>query len=802
MRNRARVEVWQLTSAAGALAAVFALQAAAQTVVGVTEKVQITSGMPRAASDEFGVSVSISGTTAIVGAPGREGFFLNSGAAYIYTLGDSGWGDEVVLQPDAGNTTRFGSSVAVSGDVAVVGSPLHDFNISANCGAAYIYRRVGGAWQPPQHLLPPSPGSNNNFGAAVATSGDLVLVGEIAGDGPAGNCGLVHVYRDTGGSFVLEATLAATDPGSFDQFGAALAVEGETIVVGAPFRNNAGAAYVFQNSGSPGSPSWSSAGPMTPVGIAAGDLFGFSVSIDGTRAAVGAPQADVNAVVDTGTAYIIDAVTTSPAITTTLTAPGGGGPNDYFGYSVSIWDTRVLVGAYSSNPNSTIEAGEVHVFNFDGSAWNEDTILRAADASASDFFGYSVSAEQHAVLGAFRDDGIRGSAYLYDLGPTAPPDADGDGLTNAEELLLGTDPDSADSDGDTLTDGAEVLVHGTNPLSPDSDGDTLGDAAEIGTHGTNPNSTDSDADGLNDAAEVNVHATDPLDPDSDFDGLNDGAEITVGTNPLDADHDDDGLVDGDEISLGSNPFLPDTDGDGLTDGFEADNAQMGCTSPTNPDSDGDGLSDGFEMSLYPLLDPCDGDADADDDGLPNSLEDDFGTDPLNADTDGDGLTDGAEVDAAGNGTCPNPLLADSDGDTLSDGQEANLGTSACSADSDGDGAADNIDTTPNDPGVEPDVIRAWLDTTSDEVMAFDVELFTGPNNNVAALRQFMSAITLRAAGIAADRGRTRLAILELQLLRRRFDGGSPPADWMDASPEKDGLVADIDAAIGWLQIED
>jgi hypothetical protein len=110
-------------------------------------------------------------------------------------------------------------------------------------------------------------------------------------------------------------------------------------------------------------------------------------------------------------------------------------------------------------------------------------------------------------------------------------DPDGDGLTDAEEVVLGTDPSDPDSDDDGLTDGDEVNVHGTDPSSADSDGDGLNDGDELNVHATNPLDSDSDDDGLSDGDEVNVHGTNPLNPDSDGDGIPDELEV-AGTRPI------------------------------------------------------------------------------------------------------------------------------------------------------------------------------------------------------------------------------------------------------------------------------
>ena len=133
--------------------------------------------------------------------------------------------------------------------------------------------------------------------------------------------------------------------------------------------------------------------------------------------------------------------------------------------------------------------------------------------------------------------GIGAISFSFD------PDSDDDGLTDGEEVILGTDPFDADSDDDGLTDGQEVEVYGTDPLDPDTDNDGLNDGDEIAA-GTDPFDADSDDDGLSDGDEVHVYGTDPLDPDTDDDGLTDGLEVALGTDPLDADSDDDGIPDG------------------------------------------------------------------------------------------------------------------------------------------------------------------------------------------------------------------------------------------------------------------
>jgi hypothetical protein len=195
--------------------------------------------------------------------------------------------------------------------------------------------------------------------------------------------------------------------------------------------------------------------------------------------------------------------------------------------------------------------------------------------------------------------GDNSGAIDFECEITGVFDADGDGLDDATEAGLGTDPFNADSDGDGLNDGDEVITHLTDPLIADTDGDGLadGDEVDLAAFGGCPDPlvADSDGDGLTDGEEVLLLVLDPCDTDTDADGLTDGLESIYGTDPLD----------------------PDTDGDGYLDGTEVDVAGgSGCPDPTNPDSDGDGIVEAAEAVL--------------------------GTDPCNADTDGDTVPDGVD----------------------------------------------------------------------------------------------------------------------------------------------------------------
>lgn len=240
-------------------------------------------------------------------------------------------------------------------------------------------------------------------------------------------------------------------------------------------------------------------------------------------------------------------------------------------------------------------------------------------------------------------------------------------------------PTDPDTDGDGVDDGAEVS-NGLDPLvavfDPDKDGVPNADESLLGTDPLNP---DTDKDGLNDGAEV-LQNTDPLDADTDKDRLADGSEKAVKADPLDPDTDDDGLNDGDEVRLGGDPTKTDTDGDTLNDGLEA---LMG-TSPAHADTDGDSLTDAEETQgmTDPLM------FDSDDDGLGDGAEYDFGTGPLDPDSDEDGMLDGWEVNFGFNPLAADDALSDADDDGLNNGKEAVFGTDPLNPDSDYDGLWD------------------------------------------------------------------------------------------------------------------
>jgi uncharacterized repeat protein (TIGR01451 family) len=205
-----------------------------------------------AAGDNFGISVAISGDTAVVGAFGDNTDAGDlSGSAYVFVRPGSNWAEQAKLTAsDAAASDSFGYSVAIDGDTAVVGAP-NDSDAGYKSGSAYAFARSGSSWTEQAKLTAPDAAEFDEFGTSVAVSDDTAVVGAF-GDSDAGNSsGSAYVFVRSGSSWTEQAKLTASDAAANDQFGFSVAISGDTAVAGAPNDNEAafaaGAAYVLVN---------------------------------------------------------------------------------------------------------------------------------------------------------------------------------------------------------------------------------------------------------------------------------------------------------------------------------------------------------------------------------------------------------------------------------------------------------------------------------------------------------------------------------------------------------------------------
>ena len=246
------------------------------------------------AGDTFGSSVALFGDAAFVGCPGGDGAALDSGTVYVFRKALSVWSQAAILAPADGVTgDRFGLSVGVYKDYAVVGAPDQD-SLGAEAGKAFVYERVGGVWIGMVKLTASDGASLDRFGTSVAISGDTVLIGAPghADEGPSS--GSAYVFRrDQGGAgnWGEVTKLTASNAANFHGFGQSVTLDGDVAVIGALGVAPGGAAYLFhRNEG--GSASWGELGMLAPSPLPSGARFGSSLALDGTTVAVGAPSGD------------------------------------------------------------------------------------------------------------------------------------------------------------------------------------------------------------------------------------------------------------------------------------------------------------------------------------------------------------------------------------------------------------------------------------------------------------------------------------------------------------------------------
>ncbi|MCU0776062.1 MAG: choice-of-anchor D domain-containing protein, partial [Akkermansiaceae bacterium] len=328
---------------------------------------------------------------------------------------------------------RFGISVSVDGDSALVGAELDTTSPGLYTGSAYVFVRSGTMWFQQAKLTAVDGASNDSFGRSVCLHGDTALVGAYYDSTAAGSAaGSAYVFTRSGISWSQQAKLNPTDAAAGDWFGYSIALSGDTALVGAYFADtasgsNAGSAYVFVRSGT----TWSEQAKLTAGDGAADDYFGRSVALSGDTALVGAYYDDTAGGADAGSAYIFVRSGISWSEQTKLTAADGAA-NDYFGSSVALSANTALVGSYYDDTASGANAGSSYVYLRTGNDWTQEAKLTAADGAFNDYFGNSVALSgDTALIGAYADDGFdsighsvadQGGVYVFRLGDSSAPE--------------------------------------------------------------------------------------------------------------------------------------------------------------------------------------------------------------------------------------------------------------------------------------------------------------------------------------------------------------------------------------------
>lgn len=333
-------------------------------------------------------------------------------------------------KPDAGpaGEAYLGYAVAVDGDTLVVGAPGTYMDETA--GAAYVFP-AHGLWTAPLATLRPSTGAlGDDFGAAVAVDGDTIVVGAPF---HADARGAAYVFERFGDVWVETQELAATDGAKSHYFGRSVDVDGERIAIGASSADgvgeHTGAAYVFVREPG-GSLGWALETKLFAFDGEEYDLFGWSIAVDGDRVVVGASQ-ESELAHWAGAAYAFRRDGVSPVWHQQKLVAADGALGDFFGHDVGASSGSIVVSSNTDNGPAGSNQGSAYVFVEDQGAWVQQAKLTAHDAASWVFFGESVDIDGDRIaVGSMWDAGgadKAGAVYVFER--------DGVDWTEASKLL-------------------------------------------------------------------------------------------------------------------------------------------------------------------------------------------------------------------------------------------------------------------------------------------------------------------------------------------------------------------------------
>ncbi len=421
--------------------------------------------------DYFGTSVSIAEETALVGAQAASGRGDGLGSAYIFEreAGNTGvWAQAKVLAAsDRYPTDRFGCSASLSGESALVGAYQGLNTDGFYAGSAYVFVRSGTNWVQQAKLVPLDIAVGDHFGEAVFLSGDTAIIGAPYTDDRGDSSGSAYIFSRSGSVWTQRAKLVPSDGGEYDLFGTSVSLSGDTALVGAYGDDRqgfaTGSAYVFTRTNDV----WTQQAKLTASDGTGGDVFGFTVSLSGDTAIVGAFGGDSAS--KPGSAYVFVRSGTNWSQQAKLTGNDATGASK-FGRSVSLSGDVVVIGDIGDDDSGGY-SGSAYIFARDGNAWSQQVKLTASDGAASDVFGISVSlSEKSALVGSSGDDGSRGSAYVFSLSDYGiNQDVDNDSIDDLWEVEHGmsfADPNDATNnpDGDAFDNLAEYIAD-TDPTN-------------------------------------------------------------------------------------------------------------------------------------------------------------------------------------------------------------------------------------------------------------------------------------------------------------------------------------------------
>ncbi len=357
----------------------------------------------------FGSSVSISGDNAIVGASGDDDSYYNAGAAYIFLRDSDGiWNKEQKIVAGDNGFSHFGSSTSISDDDIIVGATYFDDNYP-EVGSAYIFEGIDGVWNQQQQMYPIDDWNVGGFGHVVDISGDNAIVGASEFFYQVEVVGCAYIYHRLGDTWSDDAILIPSDE-TDRRFGHTVSISDDYAIIGthdsSEFEYGTGSAYIYHRE----STNWVEQVRLTASDPGAFDYFAYDVCISGDVAIVSG-YGDDDFGEYSGAAYVYRREGDTWIEEQKLTASDGEA-EDFFGYSVSIAGSYAVIGAPGD------ESGSVYVFHYDGSNWVEMQKLTTENTAEDYSFGSDVAISRgNIIVAAPYDDELgtyAGAAYIFE----------------------------------------------------------------------------------------------------------------------------------------------------------------------------------------------------------------------------------------------------------------------------------------------------------------------------------------------------------------------------------------------------
>jgi FG-GAP repeat protein len=329
-------------------------------------RVDILSVPESTFQDSFGVSMAVDGDTLVVGAQFADSRGKDSGLAYVFERRAERWHRAAVLSAgDASAGDQFGLTVSVSGETIVVGARL-SHSRGTDAGAAYVFTRHDRRWQQVNKLMASDAAAGDLFGRASIETNAMIVSADL-NDDRGTNAGKAYFLERRGGAWVETAKVTAPNGTEGDEFGISLALAGSTAVFGAVGDASAGvdtgAAYVFER----GDGKWTQMGRLTPSDPAPKQWFGFSVATGNGTIVVGAPNHHSQGK-RAGAAYVFERRAGEWTQVGRLTASDAV-PGTWFGNAVAISGDTIVVGMLLNGEGK--RSGSAYVFERRRGEWSE-----------------------------------------------------------------------------------------------------------------------------------------------------------------------------------------------------------------------------------------------------------------------------------------------------------------------------------------------------------------------------------------------------------------------------------------------